>query len=61
MRAKFLAGEKDQELIVWKRNRHLIWIFALVSSIFTYISVSKYYQVKLTRLQQNLTECRKSK
>ena len=45
-----------KELEVWKRNRHLIWVFAVASSFFTYLSVSSYYNVKINDLKAQLQQ-----
>ena len=67
MLGKFFAKRKRErtaeatvmELEVWKRNRHLIWIFAVVSSIFTYASVSSYYKAKIRMLEQELEQIKR--
>ena len=55
LKVKPLTEEvKHMELEIWNKNRHLIWIFAVVSAMLAFMCCKSYYTISINELKQNL-------
>jgi len=45
---------KQMELEIWNRNRHFIWIFAVVSAVLAFMCCKSYYAISINELKEKL-------